>query len=351
MRLELQPISGVKQLAAWHPLVELLALFNGSCALDDLEWDDGEMLASYVEDMDPHARADYEAEPAAGIREAKDLFITGMLELIRDRQAALGAASPFHLPNDGTTLLIRKPVEEVTEASIAYSWMVLFWAISSKTDYLIITKQDRTAFTTDFAKVFEWICCLIMVARSPASVWYFGDSRDVREFLRRLERMVLVAGTGRVKGFAQLQANQVGANDGGVDILAIQTRQGAVPRDATAYLVGATIQQSDRRAKIMGGGSIARFLEFFERGPNFAFHGVLAVPFEASDIDQLNCNLNNCIYLSKAELISILGQYPQDIRQRLNVGTARRKIRQRSREISNTTILVGKAGDLRLQWA
>lgn len=351
MRLELQPISSVKHVGIWHPLVEMLALFHGSCAIDDLEWDEAELLASFVEDMEPGPRLDYEQEPAAGIQEAKDLFITELSEMIRDRQIALGSASPFIVVGDGATLLIRKRANEVTEASIAYSWMVLFWAISSKTDYLIITDDDRKAFIADFAKVFEWICCLVMVARAPASVWYFGDSRDVREFLRRLERMVAVAGTGRVRDHAAIEENQVGANDGGVDIMAIQTRDGTVPRDATAYLVGATIQKTDRRNKVVGAGAIARFRGFFERGPHLAFQGILAVPFEPTLIDEQNCRDNNCAYLAKPELIKILGDYPRDRKRRLDVHVARRRMRQRSREMTQAAVLIGKAGELKLEWA
>lgn len=351
MKLEFQPISSVVDVEIWHPIVELITLFNGSCAIDDLDWDEDELLRSLVEsEEDPHTRADYAGEPATGIQIAKDRFLSDLAELMEARQDELRDASPFVVVNDGEVLLGRKPLAEASEAALAYSWLTLFWVISSQTDYLIIRKEDRDAFLRLFANVFEWICCLVVKSRHDARVWYLGDSRDVREFLRRLINVVEVIGNGSTKTYEQLERNQTGANDAGVDVVAIQTRDDAVHTDSTAYLVGVTIQKSSRRNKIIGIDQVHRFTNYFQRGPTLAYQGMLAIPFEGSEAEAQDCRDRNCLYLTKPQIIKILSRYPTNNAELRDIRVPRQKMRRKSRELRGSLLLRGKSGEVSINW-
>lgn len=351
MKLEFQPISSVLDAEEWLPFVEMLALFNGSCAIDDLEWDDDPLLRSFIDEtVDPALRSDYEAERVAGIQWAKDRFISDLTELILERGALLGDSYPFDVINDGAVLIKLKVVSRISEAGLAYLWLALFWTVSSQSDYLIISADDHKKFIRDFPKVFEYICCMVIATRAPAAVWYFGDSRDVKEFLRRLQKVVNAVGNGGVKTFEQLQQNQTGANDAGVDVLAIPTHQGVIPQNGTAYLLGATIQRTDRTNKIVGHDQITRYREYFLAGPKLAYQGVLAIPFEGTEIDALNCRDKNCGYITKSDILKILADYPVGSSRLTDIRSARLKIRRESRAMKNVAVLVGRSGNLTIAW-
>jgi hypothetical protein len=189
-----------------------------------------------------------------------------------------------------------------------------------------------------------------MTSRAPARVWYFGDSRDVREFLRRLESVVNIVGNGAVKPFDQLQANQTGANDAGVDLMAIPTHHDTVWPNTTAYLVGATIQKSDRSNKIVGLGQITRYRDYFLPGPMLAYQGVLVIPFERKPSEALNCRDKNCVYITKIDILRILADYPTGSRRLQNIHSPRRKMRKKSRDLQTSATLVSKGGNLKIAW-
>lgn len=351
MKLEFQPISSIADVDEWLPFVEVLALFNGGCAIEDLDWDDGPLLTSLLEEItDVSLRADYEAEPTTGIQVAKDRFLSDLRERIAERRALLGDAYPFNLVSDGNRLIDRRPASDVSEAALAYLWLTLFWVVSSQSDYLVVTKNDQDGFIRNFARIFEYICCLVMVSRVPAVVWYFGDSRDVREFLRRLEGVVNTAGNGSVKPFNQLQENQTGANDAGVDVLAIPTHHNLIPHNATAYLIGATIQKTNRANKIFDQDHINRYRDYFLVGPKLAYQGVLAIPFEGTQIEELNCRDKNCGYIAKADILKILSDYPANSPRLQEIRSPRRKMRKKSRDLQATATLVNKGSALRIAW-
>ncbi len=352
MKIEFQPIASIHDVASWHPIVEVMTLFSGSCSPTDLEWDEDELLRSLIEDTnDPELRADYEAEPAFGIREAKDRFLSDLKEIIEAQTTLLGAHSPFEINSGSGLILKRRDAKDTTEAGLAYAWLVMFWAISLKPDFIVISKTDRDAFGRAFAYVFEYICSMVMIARSPTAVWYFGDSRDVNEFMRRLATMVLIAGSGTVKSYAELEENQVGANDAGVDVLAIELHNGAVRSDSVTYLIGATIQKSDRRHKILGIDQVRRFSEYFTKKPKLAYKGILAIPFDATENEHLNCRDKNCLYISKAEILASLAAYPSTDPVRLAyIQRPRRAMLKRSRALQSEAKLISKAGELQISW-
>ncbi len=352
MRLEFQPISSVRDVEEWQNIVEILAVYNGSCSTDDLEWDEDELLTSIIDETPDNAlKADYSDEPQFGIQIAKDQFLAELFEKIRDRQAILGRHSPFEFDPTQAAFLTRKPLANTSSASLAYIWLVMFWVVNSSKDYTIIDKEEKERFLRNFTATFELICCLVMVARIQGGVWYLGDSRNVHEFVRRLTAVVAVAGTGEMKEPDQLRENQVGANDAGVDILAIEMRHGQVQRDAIAYLVGATIQKSGRRNKIMGIDEVQRFTDYFQRRPALVYNGVLAIPFPGTQAEALDCADRRCMYITKDEILEMLGLFPDDGSRAAYVTSPRRKIFKRSRDLQRVSSVIAKAGELRINWA
>jgi len=275
----------------------------------DLEWDEDQLLASLLEQIDdPSLRQDYEGEPAAGVEEAKNQLLSELYALIEKRHGALKGNTPFEWKFADGLLLQRRDRGAINAVGLGYLWLSLYWLLLSDKNYIVVDDADRMDFNHKFANVFEQICCYAVCGQSAGLIWYFGDSRSSAEFLRRLETVVDACGNGAVKRADQLERHQVGTNDAGVDLLAVETHNGEIRRNALALLVGVTIQKSSRRNKVMGLDQRTRFVGYFDRLPLLAYKGVLAVPFERSENDELTCRDNDCLYLAKEEIVHNLGQ-------------------------------------------
>ncbi|OYY89133.1 MAG: hypothetical protein B7Y45_13530 [Sphingomonas sp. 28-66-16] len=312
MNIDFEPIASVRDVAEVLAVIELRTLFYGTTYVADLEWDEDALLSSFLEQIDdPAVREDYRAEPTAGIQEAKGRLLSDLYALIEKRHGALAAHTPFNWDFSNGVLLDQRDQAELTAVAIGYLWLSLFWLMQSDKNYLIIDTEHRTAFLRIFAAVFELICCFVVTGRTNVATWYLGDSRDVGGFLGRLERISRACGSGVVKPRGELEPNQTGANDGGVDLIAVEIQDGAIRRDALAYLIGATLQRSDRRGKIMGIPEINRFTGYFSAKPVLAYKGMLAVPFARSEIEELNCRDQDCLYIGQEDILYYLGRIPE----------------------------------------
>lgn len=352
MKLEFQPIANVADAAAWVPLVETIALFDGQCTISDLEWDDDELRQSLIErTTDNTLRIDYIAEPQFAVDQAKSEFVDELTELLDERARVLGDHSPFLRSSSSTTFLTRKSAATTTEAGLAYAWLALFWTVNSHPEFVVVKREEAKAFGRLFDDVFEVITAMVMAASQPSMVWRLGDSRDVREFLSRLDTITTRAGSGSVKAYSQLKVNQVGANDAGVDVISVGLRDGKVQRDIPTYLVGVTIQKSDRRKKIIGIDEVARFISYFQNAPKLAYLGVLAIPFVGTDLEHENCAERRCLYITKQEVIEHLGRYPLDRRSQLTTSRARRWMRILSNDRQSEARLLSAKGEVALNWA
>ncbi len=352
MKIEFQPIANVGDALAWVPLIETMTIFDGQCTISDLEWDEDELRQSLIErTADMSLRADYEAEPQFAVDQAKSEFLSDLVEQLDERARVLGNHSPFTRPKSSTTFLLRKDARNTTEAGLAYAWLVLFWTINSPPEFVIVDREEVKAFGRVFDDVFEVIAAMVMAAHSPSYVWRLGDSRDVREFLSRLDKIAVRAGSGSVKAFGQLRVNQIGANDAGVDVIALGTRQGAVQRDTPAFLIGVTIQKSDRRKKIIGIDEVARFVSYFQNPPKIVFSGVLAIPFTGTELEHENCSERRCLYITKQEVVEHLGQYPTDRRSQLTTSGSRHWMRRISRMRQADARFASAKGETVLSWA
>ena len=311
MNIDFEPICSVADAEEVLAMIEIRTLFYPSTYVGDLEWDEDQLLVSFMETLEPTAKADYDAEPAAAVEEAKSQLLSDLYRLISQRHGALKDNTPFESNFAEGLLLQRRDRGAINAVGLGYLWLSLYGLLHSEKDYIVVDEADRDEFDRIFANVFEQICCYAMCGQSETRVWYFGDSRSSAEFLRRLETVTAACGNGLAKRPEHLEKHQIGANDAGVDILAIEVQEdGSVRRNALAYLVGATIQQSSRRTKVMGIDQQNRFTGYFERAPLLAYKGILAVPFERSENDELTCRDNNCLYLAKDELVENLGRVP-----------------------------------------
>lgn len=308
MNIDFQPISSIADVDEALAIIEIRTLFYGATYVADLEWDEDALLASFIEQLeDPEAKVDYLAEPASGLQEAQGRVLSGLRNAIERRHNALGSQSPFLWDFSADILLQLKNPTELTTVSVSYLWLTVYWLLQSDKDYLVIEKKDKDAFRRSFTKAFELICCFVITGRTDAAVWYLGDSRDSAELLRRLSRLSQTIGSGKPVPFDALERNQEGANDGGVDIVAIELVNGSMPRNGLTYLIGVTIQATDRRGKIMGLPEINRFASFFAPKPNLAYTGLLVVPHPYNEAEMLNCRDQNCLYVSKDEILQYLG--------------------------------------------
>jgi hypothetical protein len=304
VNLDIEPISSFDHTEEILGVVEIVALFNGECYLADLQWDSDQLLASYLPALsDATVRADYEAENAAGIQAAKDAAIGLLQDLIEQRHGNLATNTPFTWDFSNELLLKKKRV--IPAAGLAYLWLSLFWNINSRNSYLVMT-PDKATFLSAFDTIFEAMCALVLAGRRESAVWYLGNSRSAAELLRRLGSFVDFCGSGQVKGYASLTRTQRRSNDGGVDVLAVTTANGSAGQDSEIYLLGATIQATNRLQKVIGANQKARFRGYLLQPPHAPFTGVLAVPFEYSELDAEHCAEQDCLYFSKRSFLDYL---------------------------------------------
>lgn len=307
MNFDFHPISSVQHADDMLGIAELIAVFEGECFVDDLEWDEDQLLLSFLETVDdPATKADYEAEPATGIQLAKDTAVRTIQELIEHRHGGLGISSPFTW-DFGSELLLRRK-DAISAVGLAYIWLSVFWMLISSNSYLVVTPSPRSFFRA-FEEVFEATCAFVLAGRRESAIWYLGDSRSAQELVRRLSGFVHFCGTGQAKAYTQLTARQRRSNDGGIDVLAVTTADGTVSADSEIYLLGATIQAGQRRSKIIGANQITRFRNYFAQHPHLPMWGVFAVPFAYSALDAELCGEQNCVYISRDAVLGHLGRH------------------------------------------
>ena len=348
MRIDFEPIASVSDVEEVAAIIEIRTLFYGATYVADLEWDEDALLASFLELVaDPATRDDFAKERAAGVQEAKDRLLSDLYAFIAERHKGLAENSPFRWRFEEGLLLESRNRSELTMAGVGYLWMTFHWLLQSDKNYLVIDGPDREKFRIQFTAVFEQICCYAIAGYRPAAVWYFGSGRSVAEFLLRLRNLTLACGNGKPKAHDQLEENQRGANDGGVDLMAIELQDGAIRNSALAFLVGATLQKSDRRGKIMGMPEIDRFTSFFQEKPLLGYKGILAVPFPRTLIEAQNCRDQNGLYFGREDLLRFLGQAPTG-RTRGHLRYPGTKLRRATESFIDGLVMVSNDADLPL---
>ena len=299
MKIEFAPITSFQQCTSAALVLELSAVLSGVGLLEDIQPD----LALLLDEMraNPH---DFDLEEEVEFLEeegfaaenlAREKLVLKVSSILGEREETFGSAYPFVFGDGDGVVVNLKPVEHIGPAGLAVIALSLFTVLEDR-DLAQISKDDRTKFSKLFEPVFEVVCALALVADNEGVVWWNGRSRSRRTFLRQLNLIRDFVGSGQVRTEGQLQANQVGVNDGGVDAFGIATVQGVVGPDSNCVLLGATLQRSSRRTKIVGPAELQRLDDFFFNRPNLTFTGMLAIPFNRSEAEAQDCSAEKCRY-------------------------------------------------------
>lgn len=304
MKIELAPITSGSAITTTLSAIEIVALISGAVRVDELVWDDDALANWYIEDrVENELRATYREELKTAIDEAKEVTISELIAEAEKRQKLLGEAYPFRLSlEDGLLLELRGP-DDCLPQTACYLWLCLFRASQSKDDHLTLSDAAKAIIRSHFENVFEIISAYALLGRADGPVWYLGSSRSISRLLRILNHITKRVGSGTPLVRSQLRANQVAANDAGIDVILVERQN-----PATGYLLGATIQKSDRRKKIIGRDEVIRFQDFFLHRINAVFIGVLATPYDEREDELINCVDRNCLYFHADVIIERLGQ-------------------------------------------
>lgn len=302
MKIEFSAITRFDQTDISALILELIAAVSGASLFEDLPLDADQLLAEILEDPDKFDLAGEEdhlaEEDFAGRQTAEEKFSIAVSERLNERAKAYGTYYPFVVEAGSPPSLTRKPENELTPASLAAFCLGLFELLQDKT-VIQVGGDERATYNQSFEKIFEIISAYAISADTEGVVWWTGKSRDRVSFLRQLRKISSKANSGIARSVDQLEANQVGVNDGGVDALALTTTGGQVAADTMCFLVGATYQRSNRRHKIVGEPELTRLRNFFLHVPNVTFQGVLTIPFVGSPAEANNCRDQNCRYFPK----------------------------------------------------
>ncbi|WP_027488358.1 hypothetical protein [Allorhizobium undicola] len=316
MKIEFSPIYsfGQQNIAAY--ILELSALITGVGLLEDAQPDLAALRLELIADpaaFDLEDEADYlEAEELGAKNLASEKLGFAITRELESRRDTFGDAYPFVIAGGSSPSVTVKDDENLTAIGVAVVILSIFDALQDN-DVAQMSSADRTAFAKMFEPLFEIISAYALSAEIEGAVWWAGRARGHTRFLRQLRNMASFVGSGLVRTSDQLEENQVGVNDGGVDVFGISTLYGQVNANAVCHLLGATIQKTSRRNKIIGAASLERFRNFFINRPNLQLSGVLAIPFRSTLAEAQNCRDQNCRY------------YPLDVINR-NIGETSNRV-------------------------
>jgi hypothetical protein len=303
MPIEPLPIASGDNVANLLFALEIDALVRGIVSQGEIGWDDDSLVEWYIDHaVAPGELEAYREEYRTALDEAKGAILSELIQEIDRKVELLGPVYPFKTNMVEGILLEREIPEHCLPQTICYLWLALFRASQEKNDLLTVTAVEKANIRSLFEKAFEIISAYAVMGRADGPAWYFGSSRSVKKLLRILTHVTRRVRSGAVKQYEQLQENQLQDNDGGVDALLIERRD-----DATAFLIGATIQLSDRRKKIVGPEAILRFNDYFVNRITAAIQGVLTVPYDKTDREKINCAAKNCLYFHADLIIEYLG--------------------------------------------
>ncbi|MBX7540488.1 hypothetical protein [Qipengyuania sphaerica] len=303
MKIEVAPVATGEEIRTIAFAIELAAFFNGEVRVDSIEWDIDPLTDWYINsEVAEEERDAYLEERQQAEDEAREATLSRLVSVFKERSKSLGAVYPLELDLENGVLLRRVENFACVPQVACYIWLALFRASHSAYECLIVDGESRSKIHSHFKNVFELIAAFSAIGQFPGYAWYLGSSRDVKKLLRRLGYVTHRVGSGVVKNIDAMDINQVNDNDGGVDVLLY--RQGQVP---IIHLVGATIQKQQRKNKIMGQREKERFRRFFQNNINLPLQGILAIPFEKSEVDALNCAEEDCLYFHAENIIDSLG--------------------------------------------
>lgn len=317
LEIRFEPISSVGDSEQAALIAQLTCLFTGEFMEGDFDWDEDSLLISYIEAMRSEGDADAaqyaEDEPSRAVQLAKDIVLSDVRSILRERLTALGDHCPFIWDMRSSKLLDRKGLSGIDGVGAGYLWFCLFDLTEREGNYIQVEKEQVKRFRDIFDDVFEVIACYAIAGRHEQHTWHLGRQRSTAEFLKVLERVVRRAGSGKVKDLTQLAPNQVSVNDGGVDGIALLLHDNKVGNDSEIVFAQATIQKTSRRNKIVGDNQLTRIKAFFLHQPLASPKGALVIPYDETDIERSDCADYHCIYVAREDIYRLMGKHPGDV--------------------------------------
>ncbi len=308
VQLQFEPVSAMHEAEDFVSVAEFWTIMNGRFTISDIDWDDDQITASYIETVtDPTYKKDLIAEPGYALTEAREAFHRELLEAISRRSDDMSGGYPFVFDaTDDAFLTLTDNKDRLLQAQ-AYFWLSFFRLLESSHAVVSINDDGRNAFAKAFEKAFEMACCHALAVRGNGPVWYLGSSRSVDDLIGRLGEVCAFVGNGKLKDKKELEKFMANSNDGGVDVLCVYAPAGKVTNGSNAFLLGATVQKSSRKNKIMTNDNMDDFANLFSERPLLPFHGVLAIPFDSEEAEAQRCRERDCIYLPHPEMLRHIG--------------------------------------------
>lgn len=292
--MNVTPVTSGECAAAIASAMEIRTLLQEETRWADLEWDRDLLISWYNEVHAPQQGLEPfpTEEGQMAFDEARTVIRSELRAILDHRSAILGANYPFDRDEESGVALRLRGLSGCTPQMVAYLWLSLFEAIDSDGVSLEISEATTQAIRSEFAKAFEAVVCFAMLGKADGPIWYLGHIRGVHKLLKLFGYICRRVGSGIPKTHAQLNSLQRATNDAGIDVVLVERQQ-----DATMFLVGATIQKTNRRQKVIGADSRARFRAFFLQPVRATTQGVMAVPFSYSETDADLCSEKECQYL------------------------------------------------------
>ena len=309
MKIEFSPIVSFNQINIAASIMEMSAMANGTGLVDDFSLDEDELLSEMKADPAAFQLEGSEVflkeEEFAAKALAKEIFVSRLSELVLNKEIFFDVAYPFECSGPNPLTLTLKKQEERHPVGMAIIALSLF-CLWQEQNISQVTTVDRREFTKLFAPLFELISTYALAGDVNCAIWWTGKSRSREAFSRKLNSIIEFVGSGTLKNAKEMEENQLNVNDGGIDGISISTVDGKVQADAVCTILGATIQHTPRRNKIVGNDAKNRVKEFFKQKPNLIFNGLLAVPFPESISEAQDCKTADCRYMPLETIEALL---------------------------------------------
>lgn len=244
-------------------LAEVHAYFSGQFQWEDVPFDQETVTSSYLESLPDDEQMEIGDEPQNVFQFALEKQVGIILAAARNHRKMLGEDYPFEIEPEDGVILRRKTAPPTTVYGNCYIVLQIYTlSVEGIIQFYKIADNDPADadFRRLFDDIFEVISGIAVANNQRGSVFLNGSERSSEKLLLRLNKYTKILNAGVVKNFADLNADERNANDGGIDALVV-THSNRIPHEL--YLVGATVQKSSVEQKIVGMDRITRFSDFF----------------------------------------------------------------------------------------
>lgn len=325
-------------------MAEAISYASGECTINDIPHDPDLLAINFARSRPLGEREDFLEESQFALQAAKEEIESMILEAARHNESLLDQLYPFEIaPRDGILLARKANVRNNFEGLCYLSIQLHLLYAYDHLEFGSITggrvEKPHLDFTQPFEKLFEVIAGISVASNIEGYLVLLSESRSASTLLTNLKEVCRVSGAGEPKNQAQLNINQIAANDGGIDAVVLD-KNGAELHETT--LIGATIQKSALLNKMVSTVSINRFKGFLVDGDALApYRGCFAHPMPSSPGKKGQCGLANCTYFHKDLILQYLRPLKSDTVLARNCrSAARRAARQQLGKLEKLIIRV-----------